>query len=69
MIHGKHPDKDPRMQVSNDFRIVTWNWVRISKALMENLDSSKIRINNARLNKLMRIIIVFNDFFADSLTF
>ena len=36
VIHGKHPDKDPRMQVSNDFRIVTWNWVRISKTLMEN---------------------------------
>ena len=36
VIHGKNPDKDSRMQVSNDFRIITWNWVGISKTLMEN---------------------------------
>ena len=70
-IHGKDPDKCSRTQVSDNFNIVTLNWVRISKTLMENLlipkainlRWSKTSINYMRLDELMKIIITFMTLF------
>ena len=65
-IHGKDPDKYSRMQVSDNFKIITLNWIRISKTLMENWwiyktankRSRARRINYRGLNELMEMIII-----------
>lgn len=66
-IHGRNSEKYSRIEVSDHFKIISLNWVRSSRTLMNKLNLSRIRINDMRLNKMMRMIVIFNDFFYDIL--
>ena len=69
-IHGEDPDKYYRMQVSDNFKIITLNWIRIPKTLMENWwihksankRSRRKKDNYMGLSELMRMIIIFVTF-------